>query len=262
MKVSLCAVFILAILFGSVVPIVHGQLNEKRDVHLVTSITTDWYEGQKWGKGIREFAINQAIYAIQELSADNNDNHTVEQRWWWDNGTGLKLYSECYFFNWRPYWDPIESELSFPEKGQGRIEILVDNVSLGYTNWFAVNNTKPEKPNIERNFKTKVNISQTFNFTDIDPDGFNVSFFIDWGDNTTTNWTDFTPSSLSMQLSHTWTKKGEYIILFKTRDRALNESECSATIVKTPYIPEHPILNWLLKHFPHAFPLLRQLYGE
>jgi hypothetical protein len=127
-----------------------------------------------------------------------------------------------------------------------------------------MNNTQPEKPTIDGEATVKVKKPIDFNFTGVDPDGFNVSYFVDWGDNTTTEWTDYTESGVPVTLSHTWSKRGTYTIKCKVRDLAWNESEEATLSVKVPVSINAPVLPFferLFQRFPSAFPLLRQLMG-
>ena len=73
-----------------------------------------------------------------------------------------------------------------------------------------------------------------YTFMTTDPDGFEVSYLVDWGDNTTTEWTAFSDSGNAIKLSHTWTAKGDYTIKCKAKDRIEKESDWGTLSVSMP----------------------------
>jgi len=244
-------------------------VTSERSVNLDVAITTDWVNGwQDHGLRIREYPFNGSVWAYSEISSEDLYGLYFTQRWWYDNGTGLE-------FKWDWSWTITEHWTSSATwawwqigldygNGVGIIETLVDNVSIGYSNWYAINNTQPEKPTIDGDATVKVKKSIDFNFTGVDPDGFNVSYFVDWGDNTTTEWTEDTESGVPITLNHTWSKRGTYTIKCKVRDLAWNESDWTTLSVKVPFsinVPALPFLEKFFQRFPYAFPILRHLRG-
>ena len=137
-------------------------------------------------------------------------------------------------------------------KGAGYIEVLINGEHLGQTNWYAVGNTKPNTPTITGQTEGKIKEEYEYTFTATDPDGFDkVSYFIDWGDGTTSGWTDYVSSGTEVKLSHAWSEKGTYTIKCKVRDLAYNESDWATMQVSMPKHYEFPIIflekifNWL-----------------
>ena len=209
-------------------------------VNLDVAITTDWVNGwQDHGLRIREFALNGSVWAYCEISSDDLYGLYFTQKWWYDNGTGLEFkwdWSWTIEEHWTSSatWSWWQIGLDYG-KGIGVIETLVDNVSLGYSNWFSVGgNTKPTTPTITGEANGKVDTSYEYTFMTIDPDGFEVSYFVDWGDNTTTEWTAFSDSGTAIKLSHTWTAKGDYTIKCKAKDRIEKESDWETLSVSMP----------------------------
>jgi hypothetical protein len=274
-------VVITLMLATAVVPVLGGTANigtagQKqqtstmgRAVNLTVAITTDWVNGwQDHGLRVREFPLDGKVWAYSEIAAPDLYGLYFTQVWWYDNGTGLE---NKWSWGWQitehwtssASWSWWQIGLDYG-KGQGFIETLVDNVSVGISNYYAMGNTKPNAPTITGDTSGKIKQPHTYNLTATDPDGFNVSYFVDWGDNTTTDWTTFTPSGVTIQLTHTWTKKGDYTIKCKVKDRALNESAWTTLAVKMPYsniIPRTPFLERLFERFPNAFPILQYLLG-
>jgi len=238
------------------------------DVDLDVAITTDWVNGwQDHGLLIREYNISGEVWAYSEISSDDLYGLYFTQRWWYDNGTGLQN-------KWEWSWTIGEHWLSAATwswwqigldygKGVGIIETLVDNVTVGYSNWYAMNNTKPNKPTIDGPATGKIKTSYDYNFTATDPDGFNISYFVDWGDTTNSGWTEFVASGTKITLNHTWNKKGSYTIKCKVRDLAHNESieeTLNITISRIKTVDfKFNMFEWLFNRFPNAFPVLRRL---
>jgi hypothetical protein len=75
----------------------------------------------------------------------------------------------------------------------------------------------PNKPNIVGPNKGKSGIEYNYTFNSIDPDGDDIKYIINWGDNTSYT-TDFNPSGTNVTISHTWATKGRYTITAKAED--------------------------------------------
>ncbi len=101
-----------------------------------------------------------------------------------------------------------------------------------------------------------------YRFQTTDPDGDNVFYTIDWGDNTSSGWLGPFPSGASESASHSWSQKRTYIIKVKAKDIWGGESNWGtlAVVIPAPYdIPGLSFLTWLFERFPHAFPFLRMV---
>ena len=100
-----------------------------------------------------------------------------------------------------------------------------------------------------------------------DPDGDQVTYFIDWGDNTSEEWPGVYDSNVTITVGHTFLYKGAYNIKVKARDIYGAESEWGYLQVKMPISNEytyHPILRLLdqfFERYPHAFPILHSFLG-
>ena len=129
----------------------------------------------------------------------------------------------------------------------------------------SMNNTKPNPPSITGDENGHVRRKHVYTIVSTDPDNDNISYYIDWGDDKSTDWTTPTPSGQAITLSHTWQKKGTYTVKVKARDEHLMESDWKTLSVTMPlsYEPPHfQFFDWLLERFQHAFPILRHLLGQ
>jgi len=90
-----------------------------------------------------------------------------------------------------------------------------------------------------------------------------VSAYINWDDNTTTDWTEFHDSGEAFSITHSWAEKGTYNVQVKVKDETGAESDWGTLEVKMPTSFEfnNPFMHWFFEQFPNAFPLLRHLLG-
>ena len=124
--------------------------------------------------------------------------------------------------------------------------------------------SRPDASEISGPPTGKVGTSYEYKFNAIDADADNVSFCIEWGDGSVTNWTAFQASGSIYTESHTWITKGIYDIKAKARDIYGVESDWATLSVTMPFsfnIPFQSFWDRLFERFPHAFPLLRHLMG-
>ena len=151
----------------------------------------------------------------------------------------------------------------------GSVYICVSNDGLvepwGYLHAFGTveNNQPPEPPLIDGPMQARVRKNIEYTLQAEDPDNTPISFYIDWGDGTNKQTIDYEPG-VQVPVFHTWTKKGTYIIRAKAIDTFGLESDWGTLTVTMPYSyeqPQFPFINWLLEHFPNAFPILRYLLG-
>lgn len=123
-------------------------------------------------------------------------------------------------------------------------------------------NSPPLPPVITGPSHGKPKQTYTFNMTSTDPDGDMITYQIDWGDGSIPDSVGPAPSGVTVSTNHAFTKKGTFSVRVLAQDDHNAKSNWSTLQIKMPYIPAHPILDWLFDHFPHAFPLLRRLFNS
>ena len=136
-------------------------------------------------------------------------------------------------------------------------DIVFELKSTNYIEPGAPN--KPAKPSGTTSGKTGE--EYTYSSSTTDPDGDQVWYKWDWGDEIS-GWDEPYHSGDTATVSHIWDEKGSYEIKVKAKDVHGKESLWSDPLPITmpknkPYI-NRPFLNFLEDH-PHLFPLLRQL---
>ncbi len=122
----------------------------------------------------------------------------------------------------------------------------------------------PTSPTIHGSTDGKVEQPYSYSVNTTDPNGDDVYYFIDWGDNTTSSWIGPYSSGEVITESHTWSEKGKYTIKAKVKDVNEWESNWATLTVTMPYSFNKPIphyLELLFQRFPHAFPIVRHLLG-
>lgn len=121
-------------------------------------------------------------------------------------------------------------------------------------------NTQPESPTILGPTSGKAGEECEYVIVATDPDGDNVTYCIDWGDNTGEVCIGPFTSGEEVTVTHTWAEKGTYIIKIKTRD--INDAESDWTTLdvnmpKNKQTSSFPFLRFLVR-FIEQFPLLKQ----
>jgi len=109
----------------------------------------------------------------------------------------------------------------------------------------------------------------TYTTSTTDPDGDQVSYMFDWGDNTTSGWVGPFNSGATASATKTWTKQGSYQVRVVAKDAHGVLSLWSDPFPVTMPLgnafsfnqPLFHFLQWLLERFPNAFPILRALLG-
>jgi parallel beta-helix repeat protein len=96
------------------------------------------------------------------------------------------------------------------------------------------NNSPPLAPIIKGSSIGKPGKSYTYTFTSTDPDGNQVSYYIDWGDETTSSWSEFQESGTAFSGNHTWDEDGEFTVKAKAKDIHGAESDWSEFTVTMP----------------------------
>jgi outer membrane protein assembly factor BamB len=121
-----------------------------------------------------------------------------------------------------------------------------------------INDDPPDKPSISGLTSGGIKTEYTYTAETSDPDGDDVSYFFDWGDGSSSGWTEFVPSGTSVSRDHSWQRSGTYTIRVKAKDVYDYESNWKTLTVTMPR-NRATVLNSLLLDVLNQFPLLQKL---
>jgi len=124
------------------------------------------------------------------------------------------------------------------------------------------NNNPPNKPGISGEAHGKAVKPYTYVFTATDPDQDTLSYFVDWGDDTSEQWNGPHASGSQVSITHTWTVIGTYTIKAKVKDIHNAESSWGTLEIKIPrdQFFSHSCLLQFLHRTLERFPSLERLF--
>ena len=111
-------------------------------------------------------------------------------------------------------------------------------------------NSPPEKPDIIGPLRGRPGVEYDYSFVTTDPDGDDVSYFIDWGDGINTGWTDYIPSGWEILFHHAWDRIDTFSIRVKAKDIHGAEGEWSDFAMEIPRTRTTTSYHWLWERFP------------
>jgi hypothetical protein len=128
----------------------------------------------------------------------------------------------------------------------------------------VTDNNLPDAPQITGPAEGKPGNPYLFNFLSNDLDGHTLSYYVDWGDGTFTDWVGPYVSGRQIHLTHTWSEKGTYVVKAKAKDSMEGESAWGTFEVAMPVEYRFSLgvfLQHLFERYPHMFPILQHLLG-
>lgn len=195
--------------------------------------------------------------------SDPNPGDKLKYDVYWDNNIPIAKRSENQTEN---YWE-LPYELSNYTTYYWRIDTW-DSGGLKTEGDIWVFSTglnhPPDAPTIIGPTEIKAGEEACYNFTATDPDGHDVTYYVDWGDGNR-GWIDgYYKSGETVTLCHTWENQGNYVIRAKAKDKygAVGpEGTLPITVPRNRAISYNPLLLKLLEQFSHMFPIIRHLLG-
>ena len=136
-----------------------------------------------------------------------------------------------------------------------------DSIDCYYDLIYEYPNDPPTAPTINGPNGGKPGKELTYEFTSIDPDGDDIRYYVDWGDETN-EWSGYAASGTAVTLTHTW-EEGAYTITAKGEDiNGLQGPEATKPInIPRGKTVVNSLFLQFLQQYPNAFPILRQLLG-
>jgi outer membrane protein assembly factor BamB len=183
------------------------NLGDNRRIHMSSPAIS--------GDGIIHIGVNIGDSSGGEVIAINNDG---TERW------RRTLTS---------YW--VESSPCINENGIVYIGCTY-GIDDGYLYAFGPGdvNNPPNKPTISGPINGKYRKSYSYSIVATDPDGDDLSYFIDWGDGTNTGWFGLYSSGVEISESHSGSSDGTFTIQAKAKDTYDEESDWATLKVSMP----------------------------
>jgi thiol-disulfide isomerase/thioredoxin len=144
----------------------------------------------------------------------------------------------------------LDFTLSSEWLGDGSIDI-----NINITNNEELPNNPPEKPEITGPTSGNYSENHEYEISTIDPDGDELYYYIDWGDNTDSGWLGPYSSGVAITANHIWSEQGIFIIKVKAKDT--DDAETDWTWLEVT-MPKQFILQNLFKQLLQFFPTLYQ----
>ena len=123
-------------------------------------------------------------------------------------------------------------------------------------------NNPPDQPTIQGDTNGKIGETYTYTISGTDPDNDMISYFVDWGDGSNSGWQGPYDSGTSIELSHSWSERGSYMVKAKVRDSEGSESNWATSEVSMPKNKDALFDSFLARLFhvhPHLFSLIEHL---
>ena len=122
-------------------------------------------------------------------------------------------------------------------------------------------NNPPETPSIDGPASGRTGKMYEYTFLAADSNEDDISYFIDWGDDTSTGWTEFIASETSVGAKHTWAEQNTFTIKAKAKDIHGAESDWENLEVSMPknLQPRNTTPLQVLERIMERFPVIAQL---
>jgi len=154
------------------------------------------------------------------------DNINVSEVWveyWFDAG---EHSNETMVNTIGDFWEHtvvIELESEILHYIISAKDFLENWENTGVCNVSIIPNSPPEAPLIDGLTEGEAGVEYDYTFVADDPEEDDISYYVEWGDDTTSGWTEFVASGTEITLSHTWEEQGTYLIQAKAKD--IHEAE-------------------------------------
>jgi hypothetical protein len=96
-------------------------------------------------------------------------------------------------------------------------------------------NTPPTVPTITGPGTCHPGTTYLFNLQSEDAQGDEIYYFVDWGDNTTTDWVGPYISGTTVHVNHAWAQRGDYNVRAKAKDTFGSESAWGNLTIAVPF---------------------------
>jgi parallel beta-helix repeat protein len=209
-------------------------------------------------------------------SVSNNDNGIFL---WWETYNNLLYHNNLINNSVNNAWDSSENNIWFnstlqegnyyddyigvDEDGDGIGDIPYYIPGVDSEDSFPLmvpwDENVPSKPFIDGTASGHKNIEYSYTFKSTSPIDRDVYYYIEWGDNTITNWTGPYTSGQNVTINHTWKTKGTFTIKARAKDTEYLRGPWSTFEVKIKNPRNRVTYDSLFMRFLERFPILERL---
>ena len=189
-------------------------------------------------------------------SSTDPDGHEIFYKWDWGDGTQSDWLG--------PYQSgvTVEAEHEWAIAGIYEVKVMAKDSIGSESSWsdplfVIIENSPPETPVITGKTSGKAGVSYIYSAVSTDPDGNQIWYWFDWGDNTNTGWIGPYVSGVGANRSHIWEMEGTYTIKVKAKDSYDEEGPWGELKVTMPRI--RALINSLFLRFLEQFPILQKI---
>ncbi len=169
--------------------------------------------------------ISQLYYDYIELTiVPSGPAYNSDHASFWNFGYNAIFYHE-YQFN--PYYHSSQDIIENMNINYSTRVSRLMTATLGELAEAQIYNIPPDKPIITGPTTGEEGAEITIYFSSTDPDGHDLYYLVDWGDETNSGWLGLYASGEECNATHHWTIKGDYEIKAKAKDICGAESDWS-----------------------------------
>jgi len=207
--------------------------------------------------GITEFSYQFST------SATDPDDDTIRYGWDWNEDDIVDDWTDYY-----PSSTSVNIYHSWNVAGTYIVKVIAEDNVGGLSEFSSaltvmiVVNIPPNTPDIIGPSKGKAGEKCEYKFVTTDPNEDDVSYYVEWGDESLENWSELYKSDENFTVGHIWNEKGDYTIRVKAKDIHGEESDWATFEVSMPKDNQHIIMFFLMDFLcQHSkiFPILRNL---
>jgi hypothetical protein len=154
------------------------------------------------------------------------------------------------------YTNPFDSD-SDNDGYSDYSESIIETDPNDFTDNLGIN-THPNIPTIIGPLSGKADKIYEYKFLSTDPEDQDISFFVDWDDNTSTYWAGYITSGAEVTLAHTWSELRTYTIKAKAKDIYGAESQWATFEVKIER-KSREVQQMLFYRFLEQFPIIQKI---
>ena len=135
---------------------------------------------------------------------------------------------------------PVAAFHTWASPGTYAVKARARDIFHATSNWSApltivvLNDHPPSDPFISGETHGRTGISYLYKVLATDPDGDDISYYIDWGDNTSSGWLGPYASGKQIEARHRWTTEGSYNVRVKAKDQTGLESAWATLPITMP----------------------------